>query len=383
MSKLLNYGGFGCIYYPHLTIPKCKLDDSNKSYISKLQVKDETAKNEIKISIKIKDIKNYLYFFSPIIKSCPVSLKNLDDELKKECPITNKYSNRSFILSYVNYIESTSFNDYFNKELKYENFFINMLNKYYYLVNSIQILDEHNIIHYDIKIDNILLDKKRDIPIIIDFGLSFDKKDILNNLKNIFYIFAPDYILWCPDIQIISYLVNNDSELNKNLITKELLNDIFKEYIVNIRFFNLFSINFTDKYILALKLYYSKFIGKKSDYIVNELLKFSSTWDMYSLSLIFLKILHRKYDSLSETDKSKFEENKLNIILLEIFLLNISPFTDKRLNFKKTKELLIKLKESIIDEKTLMKTISPYIQVKLSEYDFSLLKIIKKKLEFF
>ena len=46
-SKLLSQGGFGCIYYPGL---KCNgKPQNNKNVVSKLQKKDDSSDNEIKI----------------------------------------------------------------------------------------------------------------------------------------------------------------------------------------------------------------------------------------------------------------------------------------------------------------------------------------------
>jgi hypothetical protein len=71
MSKLLSQGGYGCIYYPGIdcnghTIP----------YMTKL-VREDDGKIEWAISKKVKQIPNYIRYFSPIESICTVSSKKL------------------------------------------------------------------------------------------------------------------------------------------------------------------------------------------------------------------------------------------------------------------------------------------------------------------
>ena len=88
-------------------------------------------------------------------------------------------------------------------------------------------LNNHGIIHYDIKGENIMYDKSRDIPVIIDFGLSIIKKDIkpnfndpdyIDRLSNYFYVYAPDYSLWCLDIHYLCFIINHPNSDVKNEI---------------------------------------------------------------------------------------------------------------------------------------------------------------------
>ena len=68
MAKLLNQGAYGCVYYPGFTCKGTVLRE--KKLITKLEIYDKTSKNEIEISNKIKKIKNFSKFFSPVIKHC-------------------------------------------------------------------------------------------------------------------------------------------------------------------------------------------------------------------------------------------------------------------------------------------------------------------------
>ena len=102
-----------------------------------------------------------------------------------------------------------------------------LIHGYSYLLFSLYMLNKHGIIHYDIKGENIMYDKSRDIPVIIDFGLSIIKKDIkpnfndpdyIDRLSNYFYVYAPDYSLWCLDIHYLCFIINHPNSNVKNEI---------------------------------------------------------------------------------------------------------------------------------------------------------------------
>ena len=73
MSNLLSQGGYGCVYYPGLN---CENEKSkpDKKYVTKLQKKNFNSENEHKISMMVKKIKHYEYFFLPIESQCPINL---------------------------------------------------------------------------------------------------------------------------------------------------------------------------------------------------------------------------------------------------------------------------------------------------------------------
>ena len=95
--------------------------------------------------------------------------------------------------------------------IDFSKFYIVLLNSYYYLINSLQILAKHEICHYDIKLNNIMYNSNKDVPIIIDFGLSFIMKQIgsfndIQKLKSIFYTYSPNYYIWSPEIHLICFI---------------------------------------------------------------------------------------------------------------------------------------------------------------------------------
>ena len=89
---------------------------------------------------------------------------------------------------------------------------------------------EAEVVHYDIKIQNVVLNVYTKTPIILDFGLSFSIRDVravledsgvsdfekVLRLKPFFYGYHPDYAPWAIETHIISFLVNEAHETARN-----------------------------------------------------------------------------------------------------------------------------------------------------------------------
>ena len=94
---------------------------------------------------------------------------------------------------------------------------------------------QKKLIHYDIKGTNILFDTNKQVPLLIDFGLSIQVEKInVDKLKDIFYVYAPEYYIWSLEIHYLCYLLNKNKEptideLNSLLINRKTLRLIFPE----------------------------------------------------------------------------------------------------------------------------------------------------------
>ena len=122
-------------------------------------------------------------------------------------------------------------------------YFKYFIETYNYISISITSLLDKNIVHFDIKEDNILYSTKYENPILIDFGLSIPI-DVLDssNLKNYFYVYAPDYYLWPIEVHAINHL------LYLGTLTNETIRDMVNKYVDNNSGLKVFSQNFKDNY---------------------------------------------------------------------------------------------------------------------------------------
>jgi serine/threonine protein kinase len=330
MSKLLSQGGYGCVYRPEI---KCSGEIGSKNLVSKLQKLNYASKNEYHISNIIRSIKHHKQYFLPALKSCPVKLSNIDENILKPCEIINqKYS---YVLMNFKYLENIEFLPFFSTTTKPNLYLIEM---YETLVKGLELLYNNNIVHHDLKIENILISTKNNMPIIIDYGISIDMSQAnKTNYDNIFYIFAPEYYPWCIELHIISYIVQTRmNEDNDTPLTQRELYDIIDSYTKN-SFFISFSQVFVQNYNTALKHHLMSYVNERLDTIMHTLLNNYASWDLVSLSIIFIKLIKIVYETKPMP--------KIIIDLLEILLLNMSPDITKRPLHTKTLNAIKNLKK--------------------------------------
>lgn len=336
MSTLIGQGAYSCVFRPAIN---CNDTPSKEgSFISKITVEDQYIDNELTIAEKIKTIPNYFHFFAPIMETCPANLnklveKDLHDykkcDLFKKTPapstptvneqktetepsiideLTNSIkqafspsapaaaniTEKKFVYNKIRYIgEETLYNYFYLKKIDQQ-----QINDVYdYLKYSIKLLQKNNIIHYDLKENNIMIHKLHHTPIIIDFGLSIDVSPFLgatnatlDQFKKIFYIYSPDYEVWCFEIHLICYLVN---ERKKSLDEKVLEEDV----MLVIRDFEnspVFKIiKEKENYIVELQHFFIDFCNKTENAkqaILQLIGQFWKTWDMFSLGVCFLNM---------------------------------------------------------------------------------------------
>jgi serine/threonine protein kinase len=316
MSKLLSYGGFGCVFHPAFNCNGKLLTDK---YVNKIQKKNFNSTNEIHISFLIKQMDNYDKFFLPILSSCNLNLRKINKENVKECKLIKNVESKKYVSFKFKYFDNYKIKDiYKNLASNKSNIQLSifLFNSYRLLLEGLIKLNSLNIVHFDLKTDNILFDKNTFYPKIIDFGISIPLDNLnKDNILNYFYVFAPEYYIWSLEIHFINYLLYEKNTLNKDDIER-----ITDEYYDNYFFKNL---NKNDLNLLIINSldFFSKYIDKKKEFVIYDLLNFSNTWDNYSLSILFLTMINKKQTSF-----------------YNLLLNNINSNPDKRLSLEKSLE---------------------------------------------
>ena len=328
-GKLLSEGGYGCVYYPALT---CKLqeEESEKGlkYISKVQRYNIAAKNEIEISSIVRKIPLYKNFFAPIIETCNLTdLKPLMNKKEESCGIFKKRNpGKKYILMKVPYVGSQTFFKYFTGSTNTKEMILKVLSTYTYLTLAVDKLYKRDIIHYDLKGENIIYNTSKKAPIVIDFGLSINLNSVSNKtLSKYFYIYAPDYYLWCPEIHFLSYLTNNNPKPSKEEIF-EIADSIVDE---NIPLHYVCSPSFIKQYRMSLRENLIAFLGKTPMEVFNSMKTTAYTWDSYAISIMYLRILYY-------LNNEGFVKNDFVIYFTQLLLQNIHPDASRRFTPKET-----------------------------------------------
>jgi serine/threonine protein kinase len=330
MSTLLSQGGFGCVYLPGINCNGTVQED--KKYVTKFQINNFNAQNEKNIGSILKKTKNFEMYFLPVIKSCPINLALLDSDVLNQCEIiTKKNPINDYVLMSIPYIKSKSF-FYFIKNLNVskKNIFLELIDTYLYLLNSIAKLLEKDIVHFDLKTDNILYNSYTYNPVIIDFGISIPINEVSNhNIRNYFYVYAPEYFIWPLEVHVICYLLHR----SPFPLTDTSIKEIVDAFILNNKPLSIFSDDFKTKFHETCTDYLSQYIDEQPMNVINKLKNFYTTWDNYALSILYLFVFSLLFEN-------KFIENSLMIYLSKLLIKNIHPNPQKRYSIEKTIEIL-------------------------------------------
>ena len=331
-GALLDEGGYGCIFYPALN--NKGEDMKTDKLVSKLQRFDQSAINELEISEMVYNIEGYKNHYAPIIKYSNVSISKIKTDNLKNCSLISNEKINKLINMKMNYVNGIAFINYLIENKENNKFINNMIQSYIHLLKGFNILIQKNIVHFDVKGDNILFDEDKELPIIIDFGLSIDFNIILNNpitmkmLKKYFYVFAPDYYIWPLEVHYLCYLLKINMFPTDNDL-KQIAKVVTKYNIAIIQNFSpTFEKNYEEMCYKQLLIYKNKNNNIKT--VIKEILKHYKTWDNYGLSMLFLNFF--KY---FKTEKG-YAENTFIIFFTELLLKNIHPNPDKRVNIIKT-----------------------------------------------
>jgi len=160
------------------TIPRnfCKKDDDN--YISRIYKNTEQEQNEEEISKTIiEKVKkpNYYYFFSPVLESCFISLQELDGT-GCEKPTTGNEQFKSFRIKKNGDKTIQQKIEEIAKTCKPIILYRFLLDQLIYLLHSIELLNQENIIHTNLDSKTIMYNEEANIPIVTNLGKAYADK---------------------------------------------------------------------------------------------------------------------------------------------------------------------------------------------------------------
>ena len=313
MSKLINKGGFGCVYRPGITCSGGV--DEDVRYVTKLQAANADTDREIVISDIVKEIENYPLYFAPVTSSCKIDVRKISGPLLKDCDIA-KDTVVNYYLMRIPYVDKKNFFDFLTQNQNKVFALATLIETLKYLLSSIHKLITSDVVHYDLKGENIVYRQALYIPVIIDFGISIPIKDVkLKNLSTYFYKFAPDYYVWCLEIHFLSYLANE-----ANVLTAESVGDVCRQFVDGNKVLASFSPAFRESYYQGSVGYFRRYADKPRAEVVGKLLKFWRTWDIYSFGILSLKVMSYMFED-------GYPRNKflMSFVLMGMYNIHYDP----------------------------------------------------------
>ena len=320
-AKLINNSGtFGCIYHPG--IPCNPNETVGAEYATKIHsnTNQSIVLNEIAISNKIKEnIRDYADYFSPVLDACKVNLANVDAGkckfIKNKTPVQFVSTKMKFVKGHAllkhvkqltNKIETKTYKE--------------VATLYDKICIAVEKLNQIHVVHFDLKSDNIIVTKSG-TPIIIDFGISMDMDNVIASTDNnkasttkrstsksgksesssafsplldySFYTYNTDYPIWCVDIVLISFIVQKQKQME--IITTKQIMDIFDEVMRKNKFASIIYLKDAVKsYRERFKLNVAdKFNNVENVKLLNHLITNYRKWDLYSATILFIKMLEQ------------------------------------------------------------------------------------------
>ena len=120
--QIIGQGTYGCVYRPNI---QCRTQNvGSKQYLSKLQRKDKTSTNEIKLG---KIIREKLHIrgdddrFAPILESCPVNIGKLEEDKLSSCKMVvqgkDKIKKTGLVSNKLFYVGKQTLGDFLESKL--------------------------------------------------------------------------------------------------------------------------------------------------------------------------------------------------------------------------------------------------------------------------
>jgi serine/threonine protein kinase len=390
---LIGQGSYGCIFYPGI---KCGRKQPNDpiQIVTKIQEASNSTLDELEIGKIVQTIPRYQQFFAPIIENCNINLSMINNKEIEKCEIKVKEKNKKFLSNKIAYAGKLTMGKYINKKMdnirkKYvtlkkgsltvtkqidllKKFLIKIISSHIYLSESILLLQQKNIIHFDLKENNIIYDEKRDVPVIIDFGLSINmnKLKTVKDFKTEFnYSNFETCIQWPIEPILLIYICKNiilptdknfislDQKITSTTLVKESIKKFLIDESSDGRHVGI-SEELKKRFEVKILHYVNSFIGKTWKELWDSLLNSKNTWDTYSLAQLFHYELYKL--QLINDKLVKYFIGSYSTLLIRIITSEPTKRPDLSSLIEQMKQIIKNIKKN--DADTLIKLVRPIIQ---------------------
>ena len=295
--------------------------DKTKKYKTKLTHYCFYAINEATISKKIKNIRYYSNYYIILEDYEFINISQLNDKILEKLDLEDE--KKYLIFKYKN-DKLIKFNDFMLNIHNPKLFILHTIESFSYLLRSLIILHENNMCFFNLSPQNIVFNMDcGEKPLIQNFRLSLqvsklNEEYITNIIDN-----DNDYTHKPLEVHILFYLIKN----NISTISYSFIEQVCEVFINNLSILTLFSENYKESYKLSCIEYLKKYINKPKTEIIFDILEQNNTWDVYSISFLYLHI----FGNISRVFSLK--RNFLSKIITEL-TKNISPDPSKRSSLK-------------------------------------------------
>jgi tRNA A-37 threonylcarbamoyl transferase component Bud32 len=254
-------------------------------------------------------IPQYGNYYAPILNSCSADPQEIIQEERDYCHLfaSGKYDH--FATSRMRYVGDDTLLTYLDQQAFIGNDLEEEIKGVYethkHLLKALsKLLDARDpIVHYDLKDSNVVYDAANNVPIIIDFGMSFTKSELFSalvhpeKLHQFFWNYQAKEdnsvdINWPIEVEVLSY-INKYKDLNQDITSSDIeeLKSVIHRFIKKDLTYNHVD---TIKFQSQMKHYLSSYKLKNWENLTQDLINTWHTWDNYGISFTYYKYLQRK-----------------------------------------------------------------------------------------
>ena len=307
-------------------IPEISCDSKEPTlnkYVSKIQQDNFASRREIKIGKNIAKIRGYNARFAPIIKTCPVNVATINGKELASCKMYMQakaaHTTDNLITCKIRYVGKNTLGKELDSVLLTKRPSKNVLNRYckqlaethMYLLKSLSILNENGVLHLDVKENNVMYDDTNHVPIIIDYGLSYNVSDLdideyAKNATNSFGVNVPWYSPWCIEVVMLSYIAKQiqtkadsaykvdvtrlDSKIEDFAVFSQMIENYMDKNLILQH--KIFGANEVKDYKTGLIELVKGFKGKTWREVWKMIVASNKSWDNYGMSVLYLQELN-------------------------------------------------------------------------------------------
>ena len=306
---------YPCIRQEKINKPNNIKENSKKKEINQsniVKTNDFFCQNEIQISKKIITIPKYSHFFNPVLKNTYIGLSELNDEdfNNEEDEEKDTVAQKYMLLTYRDEYESDFYLYFYNKEnqLEPKKYLLHFIDTYKYLLHTIYLLRANDLVHFFINPRNILLDSNNK-PFLTNFTKSFYIPELNEERKGrIFEKYEPENYFLPIEVHIICFLNQYQSRKSISLMNIEEVCDAYIK--TGLKPLLIFSQEFLEQYKIRAIISLQPFINKHKEEIIKEIIQKNwTTWDNYSLSIMYLSLLKNIFKPTTTTRSNQNIEN--------------------------------------------------------------------------
>lgn len=275
--------------------------------------------NEANISDNIKDMLYYSNNYLVVEDYDFINISQLNEKYIEKLNLKN--TDKYLLFKYKNE-HLIDFNDYLFNFTDSKRFIFSIIESFSYILQSLEKLNANNICFFNLSPQNIGFSLNN--PILHNFQTSLQisklsQSYITNIIKKV-----DNYTHKPLEVHVLFYLIQNDIFT----ISSSFIEEICEVFIKNLSILTFFSKQFCISYKLACKEFLTKYINKPKLDIINDILQYNGTWDVYSFSILYLHI----FGSLTHVFMLK--DTFINKMAVELSK-NIHPDPLKRNNLEK------------------------------------------------